>query len=230
MAKLKLGAMLGDARNAMGGMVFSKNQFGSYARQKVSPVQPRGALALAVRAQVQHLATYWANTLDAAKRAAWIALAQTNPVSDVFGDSQVLTGLQYFVRVNRNIMKFYTAVTPNAPADQNVTPLTSLSLVADISDVKLELTFTPTPLGANEVLEVWATPLLPQGRAYSQNFLKFIMTGQLAGASPHNAYSVWVGRFGTMIAGPKIYVQASILNLTNGAVSAPLQASTTVVA
>jgi len=229
MAKTKLGATLADARNAAGGIVYSKNQFGSYIRQKVSPVQPRTYFQTKARAQVQHLATYWANTLTAAQRAAWIALAQANPVIDVFGDSQVLTGLQYFVRVNRNLMKIGEALIPNAPADQDVTALLSLSLLCDVSDAKVQLTFTPTPLAASEALIVYATCPLPQGRAFAQNFLKFI-SASTATVSPVNVYTDWVDRYGTLSAGPKIIVEASILDKTNGAQSAVMQASATITA
>jgi len=227
MGKVKLGATLADARNAVGGIVYSKNQFGAYIRQKVSPVQPRSEVQTKARAQVQHLATYWANTLTAAQRQAWISLAQANPVIDVFGDSQILTGLQFFVRVNRNLMKLGEALIPNAPPDQDVTALLSLSLLADVSDAKVQLTFTPTPLAAGEALVVYMTCLLPQGRAFAQNFLKLV-SASTATVSPVNIYGDWVSRYGTLVAGPKLIVEASILDKTNGAQSAVLQASCTV--
>jgi len=230
MAKTKLGATLADARNAAGGIVYSKNQFGSYIRQKVSPVQPRSTHQMAARARLQDLATRWANTLTDAQRAAWIALAAANPVIDVFGDSQVLTGLQFYVRVNRNIIAAGGTRIDAAPANQNVTALLTLSLTADVSDNKINVTFTPTPLGASEKLVIYATPPLSSGRAFAQNFLKYIYASAAAQVSPVDVTNEWRTRYGDFQAAQRITIEACILNSTNGAASATLQATCIVTA
>jgi len=230
MAKIKLGATLADARNAAGGIVYSKNQFGAYVRQKVSPVQPRSPRQCLARAQTQHLANYWANSLTSTQRLGWISLAQANKVIDVFGDEQTLTGLQFFVRVNRNLRKMGYAQMDNPPANQTVSALLTLSVTADVSDSSISVAFTPDPSGANHHVVIWCTPQLPQGRAFAQNFLKLVdITGPNV-ASPFNIYSTWTARYGTLTAGPKLVVEACLLNDTNGAESAVLQASCTITA
>jgi len=228
MAKVKLGATLADARNAAGGIVYSKNQFGAYVRQKVSPVQPRGVYQQLARAQTQHLATYWANTLTALQRAAWIALAEANPVIDVFGDSQILTGLQYFVRVNRNRMKAELVQIDDAPADQVVSAPLTLTLTADVSDNKIGIAFTPTPPPAGHHVVMWLTPQLTQGKAFAQSYLKLIQISAAAAPSPIDVTTKWRDRYGTFVAGPKLICEMCFLNGTNGAESAALQASCTI--
>jgi len=230
MAKTKLGATLADARNAAGGIVYSKNQFGSYIRQKVSPVQPRSHFQAAVRASLQYFATRWANTLTAAQRAGWIALAAANPVIDVFGDSQILTGLQFYVRVNRNLVKAGQDPRDNPPANQNVDALTTLSVAADVSDSAITLTFTPTPVGAANKLLTYATPPLPPGRAFAENFFKFIDASAANVATGLNVYTEWVARYGIMQATQQLVVKCRLLNVDTGAESAALQASCIVTA
>jgi len=225
MAKLKLGAMLGDARNAIGGMVFSKNQFGAYARQKVSPVQPRSIKQAAVRSGVQDLATKWANQLTAAQRAGWIALASVNPVVDVFGDSQILTGLQMFVRVNRNLIKAGQDYRANPPANQDVDALSTLTVAASVATQAITLTFTPTPIGALNKLLEWATPALPKGRAYHENFYKFLAASAANAPTGVDIGPAWVLRFGAMQLGQQIGVKCRLLNVDTGAESAALQAT-----
>jgi len=230
MAKIKLGATLADARNAAGGIVYSKNQFGSYVRQKVSPVQPRTTHQNAARARVQDLATRWAHTLTSTQRLGWISLAEANQVIDVFGDSQTLTGMQFYVRVNRNLLQAGGTRIDDPPANQSVTALLTLSVTADVSDNKIGVTFTPTPLGASEKLVIYATPPLSSGRAFAQNFLKYIYYSAAAQVSPVDVTTEWRNRFGDYQAGQRITIEACILNSTNGAASAVLQATCIVTA
>lgn len=225
MAKLKLGAMLGDARNAMGGMVFSKNQFGAYARQKVSPVQPRSIKQTLARMLLQDLATRWANTLTTAQRAGWIALASSNPVTDVFGDSQILTGLQIYVRCNRNLMKAGQDYRANPPANQDVDALTALTVAASVAAQSITLTFTPTPLEADHKMMYWATPPLSHGRAYHENFYKFLGASAAALASPSDIGALWVNRYGAFQLGQQIGVKVRLVNVDTGAESAALTAT-----
>jgi hypothetical protein len=128
MAKIKLGATLGDARNAAGAIVYSKNQFGAYIRQKVSPVQPRTPRQTQVRQQFTDISKRWGVVLTDSQRNGWKALAAANPVSDVFGDSQTLTGLQFYQRVSRNLQEAGEPILDDAPADQNVTGLLTLAV------------------------------------------------------------------------------------------------------
>jgi hypothetical protein len=230
MAKIKFGAAVADARNAIGGTVFSKNQFGGYIRQKVSPVQKRNSFQQNVRARLQMLATYWSYNLSDAQRAAWVALAAANPVTDIFGDSQILTAEQLFVGCNANILKAGGTMIEDAPADLDVTTLASVALTAEKTADTLSLAFTVTPLEADECLVVYATQGLPSGKTYIMNFLKMIVVSAAAATSPLDILAAFQERYGEFQLAQRIWVKASIVNTTNGAESAALCAYADVVA
>jgi len=99
MAKVKFSALVSDARNSVGNTTFTKGRYGNVARSKVAPIQPRTARQLTVRAAFSSNAKGW-DSLSDAQRAAWVAFANSHPISDVFGDSRILAGNAAYVQVN----------------------------------------------------------------------------------------------------------------------------------
>lgn len=228
MAKILLGATIGDARNAAGAIVYSKNQFGAYIRQKVSPVQPNTPRQTLVRQQFTTLSNRWANTITDAQRTAWRALAIANPVPDVFGNSQVLAGIQFYQRVNRNLQEGGIAILDAAPPDQNVIPLTSLSVAADSALQTVGISFTAAPLGATSFIIIFATPLLNPGRQFTKSFMRRIGATGLASASPIAAEVVWIAKYGALAAGQRLGIMVAVIESTNGAASPFMFADTIV--
>lgn len=228
MSKILFGAGVADARNALGGHVFSKNRNGAYLRMKVSPSQPRTAAQLDVRANFGDISAAWGAVLTDALRAAWIALAATVTIPDQFGNPQVPTGLQMYQRVNRNLFTIGQPRLDIAPGGTGVESLTSITLTATFTGLVLSLAFTPTPLAASSHLVVTMTPEMSPGKTFFTPFLKQIFGDPApATASPTNLIAPWSAKFGTLIAGQKIGVSAYIIDDVTGASSSP--ASTTAI-
>jgi hypothetical protein len=229
-AKINFGAGIADARGSVGGHTFSKNQFGAYLRQKVSPVQPRSPEQTLVRQMFGDLAKRWFQVLDSAQRAAWIALAASNPVVDVFGNSQILSGLQLYMRCNRNLQSVGVTVIDDAPADQGVVNFGSLSIAASVGGGTIALTFTPDPTGADTYFVVFATPLLSPGKAFTNSFMRQITSRGVNEGSPTSIFNEWVAKYGALALGQRLGVKLSMVNSLNGAASPFLFADTLVVA
>ncbi len=130
MAKVKFGAMVNDARGKMDGVVYSKNQYGAYVRQKVSPVNPLSERQALARQRMANLSKYWGGTLTPAQRLAWNGFAKLNPVTDVFNDKQQLSGLACFNRINGVLLNAAIAKIDTPPANLLVTGLASITVVA----------------------------------------------------------------------------------------------------
>lgn len=230
MAKILFGVGIADARNKLGGHVFSKNRNGAYVRQKVSPSQPRTPAQLAVRASFGGFAAAWGSILTAAQRAAWIALASTNPVNDRFGNPQVLTGLQFYQRVNRNLFTIGVTRLDNAPGGTGVAGLTSVSAVATGGAGTIALSFTPTPLSASTHLVVAMTPPISPGKSFFTAFLKLIEKDTVGAlTSPQALGAKYVARYGAMVVGQQIGISAFTIDSATGAASTPTGASTIIV-
>lgn len=229
MAKVKFGAMVNDARGKMDGVVYSKNQYGAYVRQKVSPVNPLTARQTLVRQRLANISKDWGGTLTAAERAAWNGFAKLNPVVDVFNDKQQLSGLASFVRLNSAILNAGNTQITTPPADLLVTGLTSVTVTATAGPSVVSIAFTATPLAAGHKLYFYATPGLSAGITFFKPFLRFIGASAAAQASPYVATVPYVAKFGDLVSGQQIGFLVAVIDGTKGSVAPGLATLVTVV-
>lgn len=228
MAKIKFGAIVTDARGKLDGIVFSKNQFGAYTRTKVTPVNPNSTRQTEVRNNLALNSKAWSNVLTDAQRAGWKALAENNPVTDIFGNSQVLTGIALYGRVNNVLRNLGVAVLTTAPGNLDVTGLVSMSATAGAGLSALDITFLDAPLPANHKLYIFATGNLPGGVSFFKPRLRFIGASAAAEVSPFDAGALWEAKFGELIEGNKLGLAVAVVNEANGAISPAIQILVTV--
>lgn len=228
MAKIKFGALVTDARGKLDGIVYSKNQFGAYVRTKVTPVNPNSLRQTEVRNNLSLNSKAWSNVLNDSQRAGWKALAENNPVTDIFGNSQVLTGIALHGRVNNVLRNLTVAPLATAPPNLDVTGLTSMAATAGAGLSTLDITFADTPLAADHQLYIFATGNLPGGVSFFKPRLRFIGSSALADVSPFDAGALWEAKFGELIAGNKFGIAVATVNQTTGAVSTAIQLLVTI--
>lgn len=222
MAKILFGVGVSDARAKLGGHVFSKNRNGAYLRMKVSPTQPRTTNQLNVRSLFGQFSQAWGQILSDAQRSGWKALASSNPTPDRFGNPQILTGLQFYQRVNRNLSTIGVARLDTAPAGTTVESLISVTLTATFTGSVLHLNFTPTPLGPTSHLVIFATHCVSPGRSFLTPFLKLSAADVApASASPFDFFGPWTAIYGALQPGQAIGVSAFVIDDVTGAASAP---------
>lgn len=219
MAKVKYGPVVADARNSIDGAVYSRNQYGAYVRIKVSPTQPRTEHQLAVRGNMSEISKAWSYTLTDEERAAWETWARNNPITDVFGNSQVLSGIAAFNRVNGILLAIGRPLITTPPAEFQATPLQTCTITMDSATQAVNITFTPSPLGAKERLYMWGTGKMNPGRSFFKPFLRMFGVSNTAQASPYNAGQKYTARFGSFAADEKHAFLIAVVNQETGAVS-----------
>jgi len=226
--KLKMGIIASDARGTIGGVVFSRNKGGAYARQKVSPVQPQTNWQLLQRAAFKQLSATWASPSFAGDRAAWATWALTHPVTDVFGASMILSGLACFQRCNRVAAAVGGVLISDPPATFTVTALSSLDCTLAAADgvlTSLIIDGLPTPLAANEFLYVWATDKIVPGVLNYNNRLRLISQA----SNPAILAADLVEDYNTRLDSPQLAANdqvgllVSVANALTGAVSPGLK-------
>ena len=86
------------------GLTVSQNgRYGQISRAYVMPANPHTASQMAVRATFGTVASAW-DGLTEAQRQAWIAAASTRQTKTRCGTSGPMTGLQFFVQINANLL------------------------------------------------------------------------------------------------------------------------------
>jgi hypothetical protein len=177
MAKTLFGALIVDARNKLGGHVLSKNKGGSFIRRKVSPTQPMSTAQRKIRAIVTQLARAWGGVLDDTKRQVWKDFSSQHPVTDVFGQNVILTGMQMYVRLNAVIMFLGAAIIDMPPDSLEVSAITDLEPSATETGPTFELAgVVPAALEPNELYVIWATKQVGVGKNALASLLTYITT------------------------------------------------------
>jgi hypothetical protein len=220
MANIQFSALVNDARNKQGGTVFTKTRFGAMNRRKTSPVQPRTSYQTQVRSLFTLLAKRWSSTLTAAERAGWISLAQGNPRTNVFGNSVILTGMQMYIALNRNLQSIGVAIIDSAPASLAVGAPGTLTLANAAGP---PTTFTAdggTEPATNEVPLIFACRPLNAGRQFAGSLFRIIDSTIAAHTSgPWDIKSAYVTKFGAQPVGVNLTVGVIYINNLSGAAS-----------
>ena len=228
MAKIQFGNIVADARNAVGGVVYSRNTWGAYIRQKVSPVQPRTARQQETRASLAQLSKMWGTDLTEQQREAWRQFAAAFPIVDVFGNTVALTGIAAFQRINRVRQELGLSPLLDPPANMDVTPPETAELQIAYAGtpptLSLKVAFTPSPTPTGHHVEVFATKPLSAGKAFVSSELRLIAISPTPQTSPYDITSAYIAKFGEPAVGAKIFVEVRFVNEVNGAQSRGLRA------
>lgn len=226
MAKFTPGPTVAAVSGSIGGTVYSHNRGGMYIRNRSIPITSTTTEALNAKARLATASSAWQNLTDA-QRAAWLSWALQNPVTDSLGFPRHLTGHQSYVALNTRLALAAASaisVPPIIPAPDGL-----LTVVQDgdegAGDVDLE--FTVSPLSANEKLWMSAAVTNSPGITNVNNLYKFIGLSAAAQTTPYDNEAQIESRLGTLIVAQKLFMKASVFDVTTGLLSLPL--TTTVI-
>jgi hypothetical protein len=214
MAKIVTSALVADVRKKIGGNVFTKGRHGAFTRRKVSPVQPRTQTQRNVRANFSSLAKAWSGaSMDDTKRAAWNALATNYPQKDKFGASHILTGLQMFLKLNRVLNSIGIVTLYDAPATLEAGFPGGLTITATSPGTLTVATDNNAPAGQTKMY--FAAAQQSPGRTFVGN--RYRLIDYDAGAGAYDIATLYMAKFGPLIAGKKVPVLVAFANTSTGA-------------
>ena len=224
MAKVKFGLGVAEIRNKIGGSVFSRNKGGSYIRTKVTPLNPQSVAQVAARNLLTSLAQEF-RSLSQEQITAWNSATAQWSTTDIFGDAVIPTGLALYVRLNSNIANAGGVAITVPPSPVGAAPIVDLSLTATATGDVFDLAFTPATVPANHTMYVESTSMLSPGINNANSKFRFIGAANAAAASPADLFTEQTTKFGSLVAGQKVYVRAKFINKVTGEVSLALKAS-----
>lgn len=217
---IKWGSIVVDGRGKMGGQVYSRNRTGAYARNKVTPVNPRSSFQQVARQQLGSLSAQWKG-LTEAQRDAWRNAVSLYEKTNIFGDQVQPTGKNLFVGLNRNLSNAGQMLIdePVLPVEFPVIDLTSITAGA----AGLEVVATPTPLPAGFTPLFFATPPQSPGKNFVESEYRLIgTTSEELGTGTYDLFAIYSDRFGNPIAGQKIFVKMVLVSNDSGQRGVPV--------
>lgn len=224
MALVKFGNGVAAFSGKIDGTVFSRNAYGAIARGWKKPVYPATTRQLAVNAQFGSQSQVW-RTLTAAQQTAWNSLAGTVTFVNRIGASIFLTGQAMFNKLNQNLLSAGAAAITVAPAYTIPTAPLTATLAAAFTGNTMTLAYTPTPVPAGVVFQIWVTPQLSPGKTSVKKNYKLLTNVAAATASPANIRAAYVTMMGALIAGTQVFAKVRSVNITTGVASAFIQSS-----
>ena len=222
MAKIIFGPTIAEARNKVGGSVYTRNRYGAMVRAKPNPRNPKSSAQTNIRDALRAVRARWSSALTDQQRLQWNGLQTLHPETDVFAQSKALQGDLWYCRLNLNLWLIgqpwidappagLSAVNPGAIADA------SIDLVHGI------LTLTPqAACPADHTALVTATRVLPATRYSPNGLLRVIQAtpGPTGGAI--SIFDAWVGKFGASNPAGIIFGTIEYVNNATGARSGAL--------
>ena len=236
MANIKFGNGWADARGKVGGVIYSKNKGGSYARNYTKPTNPRTPAQVAQRNRFSYVSSNW-RLLTSPEREAWNFAASQVPVSNKVGERINLTGAQYFNRQNLQVFSGGGTTIITSPSQLvDIIGVVSGSVVAGVTagavvslDLSAILVDGTSVIPAGHAAFVYATPMLSNGVTRPQPSAYRLMTYLPATTSLNNfdikvAYN---GTFGEILPDSNVWVSIEIVNNVTGQKSQRYEIKTT---
>ena len=221
MAKFTPGPLVGEIRNSIGAVTFTRNRYGPVMRVRVKPVVSTTSYAINAKARLATYTQAWQG-LTAAQKLAWNEYAAGNPIVGALGEQQIGTGHIAYVGINTRLTLAAATALDVPPIGVPPLALTSLALTADIGLGGVEIAYTATPTGATELLWIKAAAVSSSGINYVQNLLRFIGVSGAAEASPFDIKAATEARIGTLQVGMTMHVEVSLFDTATGLLSAPM--------
>lgn len=228
MANIKFGNGWADARGKVGGVIYSKNKGGSYARNYTKPTNPRTPRQVTVRNRFAYVSSNWRLLTDT-ERNAWNYASSQVPQSNKVGERIYLSGAQYFNKQNMRVFEGGGTTIVTEPSQLvdiigvvagTVTATVTAGAIASMV-ANLMLVDGTTVVPADHELEWYATPVLSAGITRPQpSQYRFIDVQQAT--SPINALDVMSGytvEFPLPAPNSNVWFKFKIVNLVTGQAS-----------
>jgi len=222
MALFTSGGTVGQISGRVGGIVYSRNKGGSYIRNGTIPTTSTTAAAIAAKTRLGNASTAWMSLTDA-QRASWKAWAAENPILNRLGQSIILPANAAYISLATRMALIGETAASAPPIIPPPDGLLTCTATWDIGAGNFELTYTATPLGANEKLFLYAAVSNSDSINFVENTKRYVGVSAAAQASPFDAQTLIEAVFGSLQVGQKVTIDAHVIDTANGQLSRALR-------
>lgn len=226
--KIKYSALVSDMRGKLNGSVASKNRYGSYLRNKVTPINRNTTFQVAVRAILTLISQAW-RSLTEAQRKQWSDAVQNFKGTNIFGDAKILSGSALYAKLNGNLLTIGESQIAVPPMPVAVPTPNLTAATCDNSSQSVVVEFDAA-IGATETCILEATPPMSAGKSFVKSEFRIIDLLAAADTSPVTATSAYIAKFGNVGAvGQKIHFRLTAVSKATGIKGSTSEVSTVVV-
>lgn len=169
MSKFKLGAIITDASGTLGGHVVGKQNGYIVLKNKSVPKNTSSTLQKRQRLRTQYLMSLFEDLSNPQKKL-WATSGATYFKSDIFGDIKPYTGFYLFLHVNQNRLQSSLSTLLEPSAHHVPTP----PIYPNCSASTTEITIQSNEFNGDDIVQVYASKVVPNGVSVPDRYLKFI--------------------------------------------------------
>ncbi len=160
-----------DGAGKIGGTVASKNKGGTYLKVKAIPANPRYSAQTIIRNTFGSAAQAW-RELEENQRTAWNALAPTIPYNNRFGQSKILSGFNFFVKLCTNAVQNGNTFYTDPPPASSPIAITMGEITISVEDDQFDIAVSG--MDADSTTWVFASKPQSNGRYALPSQMKFV--------------------------------------------------------
>jgi len=216
MGKIQVGGLVGEVRNKVGALIYSRNKGGAYTKAYAVPTNPNTTDQQAARFRFFTAQNAW-GTITEAEREAWNRQAFEFPIQDNLGRSIQLSGYNLFIRLNLNLSIIGAAAITLPPVPGSIPALTNFGINVDTFNGQMNIITAPAVIPAGFTLVIAVTPALLPTQYYFKNKLRTLYQYN-PGEDPNsdNIIFIYLAKFTLPTIGQKVGVKGYFINNATG--------------
>lgn len=216
MALISFG-FISDGSGAVGGLVITRTKGGLAIRARVSGTNPKSPRQTASRALFSQIASAW-RSLGQDQRTAWDVAAAEWPYQNRLGQTQFLSGMALFQKLNTNRFLVGIETLMATPPDKPEIPLFSGVMCEGKNTgalFSLSYFFTAASMPEGWVVQIFATPPVSPGRN-SRKYERVIGVFSSLTSGKIEAGEPYIEAWGDAPAGSRVNSRVSLIHLASG--------------
>lgn len=215
MGKVKFTAAVAEIRNKVGGVVYSRNRYGSYVRDYAIPTNPETEYQQYYRESFGDHATDWQAMSDE-ERKQWALAAQQVKKSDIYGSQYSSAGYQYFMQVSQQLYIIGLSFSSTPPILDQIPLFSGLTVDFDPDNGDFIFDLSQTELTEDQAIVIRATAPLSQGINYFKNKYAIISVIGDGTGLPYNAFTDYTDRLGGFVNGTRVGYELYVVSRSSG--------------
>jgi hypothetical protein len=156
MARVTYGESITEYAGSIGGITYQKNASGNIARLRPNPTVNPTALQANYQTNMAYLVSFWP-TLSQEDKKAWNDLAAAHKHTTPWGVEKTLSGYQWFLSVNLNLLNWPTGIRSTPAEWYAPPPPDQFTIVASLSYI--HITWDPAYVPAHSLQVYCSLPL-----------------------------------------------------------------------
>jgi len=227
MAKVTFAPLVTAVQGSIGGTTFQQNRSGWIARARQRPRKARTLTQKTSQSRLLVWLPVW-RTLSLATQELWNDFALAHPHIDMWGRTRNVSGFNYFVRLNSQLVRALSEPITSPPIYEPPDPLTTVTI--NLHPGTLMVGWTPDPLPTNVTVIIYLSAPVWRSQTPYRQFIRFIFPVPYPISGPWDLHEPWAATFHTTYPPPNtdgMTIQALVypVNVTNGLTNVGLLAN-----